>query len=54
MLGPRLLASVSLTSAYVLADSPDQADPYQGPSVIFLVDSLYAEAMEAVNFPAAL
>lgn len=31
--GSRLLATVSLTSFYVLADSPDQIDPYLGPRV---------------------
>lgn len=33
MLDPRLLATVSLISTYVFADSPDQVNPYLVPRV---------------------
>jgi hypothetical protein len=33
MVDTGLLATASLTSAYVLADSPDQVDRYLGPRV---------------------
>jgi hypothetical protein len=55
MLDPMLFATVSLTSAYVSADSPDQANHYLGPKVQFcFVDSLYTKAIEAVKSQAAL
>jgi hypothetical protein len=50
MLDPGLLGTVSLTSVYVSADSPDQVYRYLG----LHVDSLYAEAIEAVKSWAAL
>jgi hypothetical protein len=46
MLDHRLLATLSLASAYVFADS---ADEVYRESVILLVDSLYAEDTEAVK-----
>jgi hypothetical protein len=54
MLDPGLLATVSFTSTYVLADSSDQVVFLRPESVILLVDSLYAEAVEAVKSWAAL
>jgi hypothetical protein len=55
MLDPGLLATLSLTSAHVLTDSPDLVDLYyKSKSVILLVGSLYAEATEAVKLQAAL
>jgi hypothetical protein len=55
MLVPGSLATVSLTSADVLADFPDPGmSLLRSESIILLVDSLYVEAIEAVKPRAAL
>jgi hypothetical protein len=55
MLDPRLFSTVSLTSTYVLAASPRAGKSLFRPkSVSLLVDSLYAEAIEAVKSLEAL
>jgi hypothetical protein len=46
--------SFTYFTAYVLADSADKVDFYKSLRVILLVDSLYAEAIEAVKLWAAL
>jgi hypothetical protein len=49
MLDPQFLATISLTSVYVLADDLTQVDHYIGLIVILLTDSLYTEAIEAAS-----
>jgi hypothetical protein len=54
MLGPGLLATFSLTSAYVLANFRPGVSLLKSKREILLVDSLYTEAIEAVKSQAAL
>jgi hypothetical protein len=55
MLDRGLLATVSLTSSYVLADSPDQVDPYLDPRVwVFLSIVCTSIDIEAVKSTVAL
>jgi hypothetical protein len=51
MLVPGLLASDSLTSVYILlvADAPESISLFMSETVILLVDSLYAEAIDDVK-----
>jgi hypothetical protein len=54
MLDPGLLATLSLTSLYVVADFRPSRSLFRSECVVLFVNSLYAESVEAVKLRAAL